>query len=260
MWKLVSASVQGSSHKQSGQPCQDFAFGRCLRQNDESILVVVCADGAGSSSHSDVGSQLACHNMYRLIANAIDDGLTPAEVTRELVLDWHKQVHIDLSFEAEIKGVSLRDVACTLLTAIVGTKVAVFSQIGDGAIVVRTDDGYAPVFWPQSGEYANTTNFITQECFDLNLDFKKLEVSPDEVSLFTDGIQPLVLDYVGKRAHEPFFAAMFRDLRSADDVDQLSVPLLQFLSSQRVNERTDDDKTLVLATRRTADETPPSAI
>ena len=69
------------------------------------------------------------------------------------------------------------------------------------------------------------------------------------LALLSDGLQMLALNYGTKAAHQPFFAPMFASLRKADDAQELLVPLKQFLDSKAVNDRTDDDKTLVLATR-----------
>ena len=41
-----------------------------------------------------------------------------------------------------------------------------FLEIGDGAIVILDDGVLRPVFWPQSGEYLNTTYFVTDSDFD----------------------------------------------------------------------------------------------
>lgn len=49
-----------------------------------------------------------------------------------------------------------------------------------------------------------------------------------------------------------FFEPMFDQVAKADDARDLIVPLRNFLSSEAVNARTDDDKTLVVAVRRTS--------
>ena len=67
--------------------------------------------------------------------------------------------------------------------------------------------------------------------------------------MLTDGLQPLALNYAAKAAHAPFFVPMFRPLRVAPSGATVLAALRNFLDSPRVNERTDDDKTLILATR-----------
>ena len=64
-----------------------------------------------------------------------------------------------------------------------------------------------------------------------------------------DGLQMLALSYAKKVAHQPFFTPMFAALRKVEDPQELIVPMRQWLDSTAVNQRTDDDKTLILATR-----------
>ena len=75
------------------------------------------------------------------------------------------------------------------------------------------------------------------------------------VAGFTDGIETMALSIGDKTVHTPFFERMFTELERCDDETCLHSPLINFLSSERVNERTDDDKTLVLARRVVANQT-----
>ena len=127
-----------------------------------------------------------------------------------------------------------------------------FAQIGDGAIVISSCETYETVFHPQSGEYLNTTNFLTDVDFEKKLEIRVVNARVSDVALFTDGLERLALRMSDCTPHEPFFRPMFDSLRTADNADDLREPLHQFLNSDPVNERTDDDKTLVLATRRSA--------
>jgi len=64
-----------------------------------------------------------------------------------------------------------------------------------------------------------------------------------------------VLQKAAKAVHGPFFDSMFPAVRrsTASGVDvELSRALGVYLSSAPVNQRTDDDKTLILASRRPA--------
>lgn len=251
-WKLLYDSVCGTSHEQAGRPCQDHAFGSTVRAGEETVLVVACADGAGSADFSEIGAKLACEEIIRRIAADLACGLKISDIDQGRFLKWYGEVRSCLEVEAKIYDRPLRLFACTLLTAVIGEASAAFSQIGDGAIVIANEGGYDVVMWPQSGEYANTTNFLTDETFRDRVEFSCREVPVDEIAMFTDGLQMLALVFATRTVHAPFFSSMFDVLRGAPVPNDLIVPLRDFLSSPRVNERTDDDKTLILATRRMA--------
>ncbi len=147
----------------------------------------------------------------------------------------------------------VRDYACTVLAAVVGPDWSVFLQIGDGVMVVRSagDPDYGWVFWPEDGEYANTTFFVTDERAREHLQFEGSDLDYEEVALLTDGLQRLVLNLGDRTVHQPFFSSMFRALGGPTLVppgvyaDRLGA----YLNSDTVNARTDDDKTLVLLKR-----------
>jgi hypothetical protein len=64
-------------------------------------------------------------------------------------------------------------------------------------------------------------------------------------------LQTIALNYQQQTAHEPFFKGLFAPLQNLQEgySRELSESLAAFLTSSRVNEKTDDDKTLVLASR-----------
>lgn len=132
-----------------------------------------------------------------------------------------------------------RDFASTLLVAIAGPIGGGALQIGDGVIVISDGgNGWSWVFWPQHGEYVNTTRFLTDEDSMQVLEAEPFSGTVTDIALMTDG---------------PFFAGMFRPLSRADKADEighLSSSLESFLSSERVRSRTDDDVSLILATCR----------
>jgi hypothetical protein len=67
--------------------------------------------------------------------------------------------------------------------------------------------------------------------------------------MFTDGLQRLLLHYETQTPHIPFFEPVFAQLENAECCARLNEELRSFLDSRAVNQRTDDDKTLVLAAR-----------
>jgi hypothetical protein len=249
MWNLLAQSVTGSSHVRLGQPCQDA----CAVANeviaDQSIIILTCADGAGSAQFADVGAGQACETIVNRALADMRDGLMPEAIERDTVLYWADEARKKLDFEAAQRQAAARDLACTLLLAVVGEHSAAFAQIGDGAMVTRYGEEFRPVFWPQAGEYANSTNFLTQEDFADHLEFVRFDERIDELAAFSDGLQRLALNMARRSGHRPFFEPLFARLRAVDSGDDLREPLRQFLESARVAQRSDDDKTLILATR-----------
>ncbi|SRR5579875_520102 len=249
-WKTLGKSVIGTSHERLGESCQDYVHGITLDVGKSSFLIAACADGAGSASHGALGAKVACLSFIRFVSECIRNGLSLPEINAQQMLHWYTRVRRALSLEAALRNLNLRDFACTLLGAIVGDDAVVFSQIGDGAIVYRDGDRFTTAFWPQSGEYANTTFFLTSPDFEERLTFRSLCQRVDELALFTDGLQSLALHYASHTVHTPFFEPMFDILCRSSNVDSLEEPLKQFLKSKPIIDRTDDDKTLMLATRR----------
>lgn len=249
MWNVLCQSVRGTSHERDGSACQDYSTAVEVPLPAGPVLVLVCADGAGSAEHSQLGAQLACDALVsKVVADLVAAG-SLTEVSRERAVAWARASHEAVLAGAMIRGVEPRQFACTLLFGVLGPTSAAFAQLGDGAIVVRRDGRHQHVCWPQSGEYVNTTNFISDPRFETLLDFAWYGEPIDEVALFTDGLQSLALDFAKREVHAPFFAPMFDVLRGHAAPETLLAPLGEFLASTAVCQRTDDDKTLVLATR-----------
>jgi hypothetical protein len=83
------------------------------------------------------------------------------------------------------------------------------------------------------------------------LQFVSSEGEFSELAVFSDGIERLALDFNNQTASERFFDPMFAPLASMSPGRNrlLSASLRRYLDSPRVLERTDDDKSLVLARR-----------
>ena len=71
----------------------------------------------------------------------------------------------------------------------------------------------------------------------------------EDLILFSDGIYSVAVDYKTSKPHEPFLIPMIAPLRNNIKVNGLNEKLENFLSSPKLNEKTDDDKTIILASR-----------
>jgi hypothetical protein len=252
-WRHVAASVIGTSHQRTGGVCQDS--NACIvfpGWPDGEVLLAVVADGAGSAKQAETGSAIACQSITESATFYLARRQL-VEITKKTVENWVRTFQQHILHVASAMSLKPRDYACTLLAALIAQNHAVFFQIGDGSIVVSDaeEQSYGHVFWPERGEYENATFFATDRKFAANLRFESVRRSVVELAMFSDGLQRLALDFQKNMPHEPFFRGIFPPVRKAspETAGQLAQCLSSFLGSARVNQRTDDDKTLILATR-----------
>lgn len=253
-WRYIAASVIGTSHQKVGGTCQDANDCQVyLLPSGEKVLAAAVADGAGSAAFGGEGASRACSGFLGLVNDHISSGNSVEQISVETAKFWVSVIQRVLVKEAESVSREPREFACTLLGLVVGESYAACLQIGDGVMVVADSEehAYGHVFWPDRGEYANTTHFVTQDDALEHLQFQSVRRKIVEAAILSDGLQNIALNYQQQTAHEPFFRGLFAPLRDLQEgrSDELSRSLVTFLSSSRVNEKTDDDKTLVLACR-----------
>lgn len=246
-WRFLAESLQGPSHKVNGTPCQDASAACVLGEGADSCLVACVADGAGSAKYSDSGSRTACDTIIEQATLYHREHAKFENLQETNVVDWLRLAREKIVEDAEKKATSPRQFATTLLVAIATPERCYFFQLGDGAIILGKNNLYGVVFWPQSGEYANTTNFLTEDAFEDKLEYVAAPGPFDDVALFTDGLERLALAFDTQLPHEPFCRPLFTGLRSVSNMDNLPGELRSFLNSESVNNRSDDDRSLVLA-------------
>jgi protein phosphatase 2C-like protein len=262
-WRCIAASVIGSSHEKAGGTCQDANDSQIyVLPTGEKVLAAAVADGAGSAACGGEGAASACRVSLGLMKEHFDSGKTVEQITKDSVSSWITVIQNLLDDEAKSASLERRDYACTILGLIVGESCTACFQVGDGVMVLADSEerAYGHVFWPDRGEYANTTHFVTEDEALEHLQVESIKRSIVEAALLTDGLQSIALNYQQRTAHEPFFKGLFAPLRTVDEgcSHELSNSLAAFLASPRVNEKTDDDKTLVLASRADSLLAPPA--
>lgn len=255
-WRFAWASEPGASHLRHGVVCQDHAEVVALPANGPpQALLAVAADGAGSAARSDEGARAACHAFLAFGALAMEWLGNQAEyLGTGNATDILCGMRADLAQLASDSGQGVGAFACTMLCALITDDAALFVQLGDGAIVYRTegDPQWHLAIAPQRGEYANETVFVTRVDAERYLQAVHLRRRVVEFALMTDGVEHLAIRQAEGRPHAPFFEHVLRDLRACAEPGHAVAPgerLAAFLASDAVNRQTDDDKTLVLATR-----------
>ena len=248
MWKAIGKSVIGTSHIAAGKKCEDVLQYQITYDSYSEELLICCAsDGAGSAKY---GAEAAKYCVERIMANWTAIGTSEWMLFQVMENIYDKLEELSREYDAD-----LNEFSCTLMGCLIGVNYAMFFQIGDGAII-RDDGngGYNYIWWPENGEYQNTTSFVIDDRNFGKLKFMVLKERINEVAMFTDGLQMLSLNSDTKQVHQPFFNGLFPHLRMADDDHKITIlnrKLEEYLGSTPVNNRTDDDKTLFLATRLT---------
>ena len=249
-WKYFYASVKGTSHEKTNTLKQDSCSVENVEINNENYLVIAVADGAGSAKKSDISSKYICRLFTKNAQQWLKDN-NINDLTREVVTEWFNYFQKVLNRLIKIyKLDSIRDFATTLLFAILGEDCNVFVQIGDGIIAVDFGSGLDCVFQPQNGEFLNTTRFATESDAPNIFMYKVTNGNILKFVMHTDGIEQIGFDFAKQKPFSPFFNPFFNALENSKNFgmqENLSKQLANFLNSNRVNSKTDDDKTLIIA-------------
>ncbi len=245
-WHVAGVSVRGVSHVKRNQPCQDAHF---WREFPGSAMVVAVADGAGSANLSQLGAARAAVSSVDWVAELLNGEYpTEDEEWRQLLLAALQTAHESVIGVAEKRKVTPRDLATTLILAVVTPDTVATVQVGDGAAVVRTGDGdFVAVTVPQRGEHINETFFFTAPNYQDAAQFSVWHGQVSGVAVFSDGLQMLALKMPEGTAHPAFFSPLFNMVAAQENTREVEEELRIFLQSDRITERADDDLTLVVA-------------
>jgi hypothetical protein len=242
-WRWAAASEIGTSHIHSGGRLED-AYSVSLMAND--CIFAVVSDGAGSAKFGVYGAWLTCRILtVRFREWLCDNSELPSD---EILTDWIDDLRDRVSAIADQRESTPRQFAATLAAVLIAPDEVLTLQIGDSAIAGRSGANWDVLCWPENGEYASTTYFITDDP-EPRLTIARQSRTHDAFALFSDGVGDLALSHSEQTAHERFFVPMMRPIDNATEdgrLSGLSSKLRGYLASAAVCERTDDDKTLVL--------------
>ena len=257
VWKAIARSVTGVGHLRQSMPCQDYSRYHQLKGG---VLIGAVADGAGSAQYSQRGAQLVVESSlaylqrwenfgYRRRLKLLPWLMAIAEPKRraffEKLLRFLRRQLRELS---QLEGISLDSLASTLLVFVASREGIVAMQVGDGFLVVRsTPDHYQLLFQPDKGEYFNETTFVTSSQASQALQTCCYPQPVQFICAATDGLEKVAIKFQDWSAFAPFFQPLEAFLRETQDPEANPDYLEQFLHSERLNQRTQDDKTLLLA-------------
>ncbi|NDJ23786.1 protein phosphatase 2C domain-containing protein [Nostoc sp. B(2019)] len=246
-WRVVAASVCGTSHLKNKQLCQDAHHWQILSDN---VLVIAAADGAGSASQGKVGAMVAVETAIESISikQVTRKFLTDDTNVRSLLSEAMVAAKKAVEDEAAACQKQPQDLATTLILLVATPEVVAVAQIGDGLAVAKDSMGnLLALTMPDSGEYINETTFLTSASA---LDTAQMRLWREDiinVGVLTDGLQMLALNMVVSEPHKPFFFPLFEFVANSEDKTVAKEQLVSFLRSERITQRTDDDLTLIIA-------------
>ncbi len=252
-WRYASASAIGAAHLSQNTVCQDRLLCRAVETAEGEVLIAAVADGAGSTSDGQRGAEIACEFFVSQVTAFLNSGnAAVSSLNIDFGKLWiaHCQTKIAAAANAEKK--KIRDFASTFVGAVVGENGAAFYQIGDGAAIFSASgkpESYRFAIAPLESEYVNMTDFITDQTAVERLRYVFIAERLEDLILFSDGIFAVAVDYQTNQPHEPFLIPMIAPLRKGSANAGLNQKLESFLASPKLNEKTDDDKTIVLASR-----------
>lgn len=243
-WRVAKSRVRGLRHERSGVHCED-AFYTHVR---EGLLIAAVADGASTAAHSATGAQCASETAVVEVGERLRDDPTPsAQHIRDALEAAFERAAQALQTTADENDLCIRDLATTLVVAVATPECVAGYQIGDGAVVVESDaEGLRALTRPDIGEYANETRFLDRSTLE-RAQYAYREAPCRHIALFTDGLQAVALERPDWQPFEGFFGPILRAAR--EQPDHVEDQLTQLLGSNKMRSRTDDDLTLVIATR-----------
>jgi hypothetical protein len=249
-WAWISATTTGTSHTKAGIRRQD-AY-RCYCPNNAAgYLVCVVSDGAGSASYGGEGAALVCRTFSTAAqAHLSENGTSPDD---EVILGWLDQIRDRITFAALSRGKTPRDFAATMIAVLSNGHETLIVQVGDGCLALRFPDcaDWEVPIWPDHGEYASTTSFVTDDpqvkC-RIHRELRQVAA----MAAMTDGLERLALDFKEQKPFSAFFEGISKPVLAAASPGKmypLSSMLKEYLDGEAICSRTDDDKTLVVAAR-----------
>lgn len=242
-WRWAAASVVGTSHIHNGDRLQDAYT---VAKFGENGFFAIVSDGAGSAKFGAYGAWLTCRFLsvrFREWVRGYPD--LPSD---EELADWVDELRDRISAIATQRESTPRQFAATLAAIVVTPDEAVTLHIGDSAVVGRKGIEWDVLCWPENGEYASSTYFVTDDP-EPRLNITRHSREHNAFALFSDGVGDLALSHLEQAAHSRFFDPMFRPVDAASGegrLVELSAKLATYLEGSSVCERTDDDKTLIL--------------
>lgn len=246
MWIYSAYASIGTSHERHHLPCQDAV----AVTSQDNILIGAMADGAGSTTHGGVGARIAVQEFLDFFCKQhLEDLDLESSDTQYKVADLFEDAHATI-LEALMSHVnktktSLENFASTFMGVISTPYFTVIGHIGDGFVVIRSDGSYTLAAAEAQKEFVNQTTFITDSHGYLEVSIIPTPI--EFLAMGTDGLADVCLEQKPMKPHANFFKPFDDYLESYPAPEDSQHELEAFLSSEKLNARTQDDKALLIA-------------
>ena len=241
MWRSIGARAAGSAHAETGTPCQD-AYAYAALTAD--LVAIAVADGAGSARFADEGAARSVDRAIRYLRNVtdlLDDDPFVWSAAVRAAFDAARGAVVDAS---RARGLDARHFATTLQIVLLGRDAYCYGRIGDGCGVGLHEGSLIPLAPAPDNVFANETTFLTSAGAEPAVYFGE---RLSDCAVFTDGLQHLAMQLAHWRPHGPFFGPLFDYVRTSADASGAEASLDAYLRTDVFDQRTDDDRTLVIS-------------
>ena len=242
---IFGCSVIGPLHVQMNLPCQDA----CAFETFAGGLIIAVADGLGSASCSQVGARVAVETAVASAKSALSTENGSNVVLSDVLQGAVLAAREALVQRAAEEQCTLRDLACTIIVVASHDSEVAVAHIGDGAVVARTQQGLELASGPGASEYTNEVCPLTAMNWQESLRLVPTLHNVECVAVFTDGCQRAAFRKSAESL-EPFsgfFGPLFSYAREESNQPEATAELERLLSSKKLCENSEDDKTLVVA-------------
>lgn len=269
-WISAWTSTIGLSHISENLPCQDSS--RISKIPNTDFIVAAVADGAGSCSHSDIGSSFVVETAINKFTNLclhLNSKHIDYNVWRIDAFAIFKEIKTELQLKAYDLSIDFTSLSSTLIVAVSDGNFIACANVGDGRACYRDlQANWHPLMTPTKGEEANQTLFLTSRNWDdqLNSEYFGSFIHCESISAFslmTDGCERAAFEiskydeetetyYDPNKPYKPFFEHNYNVLiqlhRAGKDQNSINMLWNNFIKSgnEKLSKET-DDKTMSLS-------------
>lgn len=245
-WVAAADYRRAKDERQRIYPCQDYGM---VQHLDDKIMIGAVASGDEEASLSHVGARLAVRTSLDYLRQAPEragDATSDAtgERARDLYLGMIDAIQDRLREDAVDRVTPVREFAATLSVFVAKPTGVAAMRIGDGLIVSRGHHGdYSLLF---SDDDASTRASVTDRDSAERLGIRVQDGPIDFLCAASDPLDGLPTRGQDGTPQKRFFRPLDQYTSVAPDDVEVHRGIRNFLRSDRVNDRLDQDVALAL--------------